>query len=86
MPGRTSDYGPEVQKVNADTPLDDIIYLLKRDGGVFVKALVAAGDVDQAYEEVKDRLDADVEWQGAFFPSEFAHSFVAIEIASHIAI
>lgn len=64
-----SKYGPEVQKVSVDTPIEDIIYLLKRDGGVFVKGLVAAADVDKAFEECRARLESDVEWDGNFFPS-----------------
>ncbi|KAF4782476.1 phytanoyl-CoA dioxygenase [Colletotrichum scovillei] len=63
-------YGPEVQKVSADTPLDDIIYLLKRDGGVFVRDLVPVADVDKAHEECRERLENDVEWNGSFFPKE----------------
>ncbi|KAF4539439.1 Phytanoyl-CoA dioxygenase [Lasiodiplodia theobromae] len=66
---RIEKYGPEVQKVPADAPLEDILYLLKRDGGVFVKNLVSEEDVDKACEDVKERLDADVEWEGAFFPT-----------------
>ncbi|KAF4331983.1 hypothetical protein FBEOM_14227 [Fusarium beomiforme] len=46
-----SKYGPEVQKVPADTPIEDIIALLKRDGGVFVKGLIPQDDVDKAYNE-----------------------------------
>lgn len=64
-----SKYGPEVQKVPADTPVQDIISLLKRDGGVFVKGLVPAADVDKAFEECRARLESDVEWNGQFFPS-----------------
>ncbi|ENH66984.1 hypothetical protein FOC1_g10004615 [Fusarium oxysporum f. sp. cubense race 1] len=41
-------YGPEVQRVPADAPIEDIIALLKRDGGVFVKGLVSEADVDKA--------------------------------------
>lgn len=62
-------YGPEVQKLPANTPIEDIIALLKRDGGVFLKALVSEADVDQAYAECRHRLDADAEWSGSFFPS-----------------
>jgi hypothetical protein len=64
-----SKYGPEVQKVPADTPVEDIIYLLKRDGGVFVKGLVPVADVDKAFEDCRARLESDVEWDGQFFPS-----------------
>lgn len=63
-------YGPEVQRVSAETPIEDIIYLLKRDGGVFIKGLIHEPDVDQAYEECRERLDNDVEWCGSFFPSK----------------
>lgn len=66
----SSTYGPEVQKVAADTPLEDLIYLLKRDGGVFVKNFVSESDVDQAFSECRERLENDVEWQGSFFPSK----------------
>ncbi|KAI8218758.1 Dioxygenase swnH1 [Colletotrichum sp. SAR 10_77] len=67
---RISDrYGSEVQKLSAETPIEDIIYLLKRDGGVFVKGLVAVEDVDQSYEECRERLESDVEWNGSFFPN-----------------
>ncbi|GAB1192678.1 hypothetical protein APSETT444_001872 [Aspergillus pseudonomiae] len=65
----TSKYSDEVQKVSKDTPLEEILYLLKRDGGVFVKNLITEEDVDKAFHEVKDRLDNDVEWDGTFFPA-----------------
>ncbi|GKZ30983.1 hypothetical protein AbraIFM66950_010808, partial [Aspergillus brasiliensis] len=68
MPFDPSKYSDEVQKVSMDTPPEEIIYLLKRDGGVFIKGLISADDVDQAYKEAKPRLDADVEWNGSFFP------------------
>ncbi|RAK96816.1 phytanoyl-CoA dioxygenase family protein [Aspergillus ibericus CBS 121593] len=55
-------YSDAVQKVSKDTPVEEILYLLKRDGGVFVKTLVSEEDVDQAYQEAKPRLDADTEW------------------------
>ncbi|KAM0226699.1 hypothetical protein ACHAP5_012337 [Fusarium lateritium] len=66
-------YGPEVQKVSADTPVQDIIALLKRDGGVFIKGLIAECEVDKAYDECRERLDSDVEWSGNFFPSQLFH-------------
>lgn len=72
MPFNPSKYSDEVQKVSKDTPLEEIIYLLKRDGGVFVKGLISEADVDQAHQEAKPRLDADVEWNGSFFPGESA--------------
>ncbi|PYI33368.1 hypothetical protein BP00DRAFT_366947 [Aspergillus indologenus CBS 114.80] len=65
-----SKYSDEVQKVSKDTPLEEIVYLLKRDGGIFIKNLIPESDVDQAHEEVKSRLDEDVEWNGSFFPAQ----------------
>ena len=63
------EYSSQVQQVLASTPVEDIFYLLKRDGGVFVKGLIDPSDVDQAYSEIKGRLENDVEWSGDFFPS-----------------
>lgn len=65
-----SKYGPEVQKVTLDTPVEDLYYLLKRDGGVFVKNFVPESDVDKAFSECRERLENDVEWSGSFFPSK----------------
>ncbi|KAM0355126.1 hypothetical protein ACHAPU_000986 [Fusarium lateritium] len=63
-------YGLEVQRVPAHTPVDDIIALLKRDGGVFVESLIPENDVDKAYNECRERLESDIEWSGDFFPKE----------------
>ncbi|KAF6814323.1 phytanoyl dioxygenase family protein [Colletotrichum musicola] len=70
MSAMAEKYGPEVQRVSAKTPIEDIIYLLKRDGGVFIQGLIREPDVDQAYGECRERLDNDVEWCGSFFPKE----------------
>lgn len=70
MPGPVKEYGPEVQYVTTDHSLDDIFYLLKRDGAVFVRNFVSIEDVDQAYADVKDRLDEAPEWNGTFYPSK----------------
>lgn len=71
-------YGPEVQKVPADTPIEDILYLLKRDGGIFIKSLVSDADLDETYSECRHRLDADVAWDGNFFPSKIIRPLVEI--------
>lgn len=69
MPAAADRYGPDVQTVSPNTPVEDLIYLLKRDGGVFVKNFVPGPDVDQAFSECRERLENDVEWKGSFFPS-----------------
>lgn len=76
----TSKYSDEVQKVSKNTPLEEILYLLKRDGGVFVKNLIPEEDVDKAFNEVKDRLDNDVEWDGTFFPGKHEMGYLGIHI------
>lgn len=69
----TSKYSDKVQKVSKDTPLEDILYLLKRDGGVFVKNLIPVGEVDKAITDVSGRLDNDMEWNGSFFPGIYRY-------------
>jgi hypothetical protein len=69
MPSAVDQLPHGVQKVPADAPLDYIIRLLKRDGGVFIKGLISEEGVDKAYEECRERLDNDMEWEGTFFPS-----------------
>lgn len=72
MPGTMNKLPSGVQSVDADAPLDYIVRLLKRDGGVFIKKFVSKEDVDKAYSECRDRIDNDMEWEGDFFPSEFS--------------
>ncbi|KAM4067170.1 phytanoyl-CoA dioxygenase (PhyH) [Hirsutella rhossiliensis] len=67
-------YSSQVQRVAADTPLDDILYLLKRDGGVFIKGLVSQADVDKAYAECRPKMESSTEWSGSFFPKETARA------------
>lgn len=78
MPGPVKEYGPEVQYVTTDHSLDDIFYLLKRDGAVFVRNFVSIEDVDQAYADVKDRLDEAPEWNGTFYPKATARATAMI--------
>lgn len=73
MPGATTTYGKGVQKVPADAPVEDVIALLKRDGGVFIKGLVSEADIDQAYDDCRARIDNDKVWEGKFFPSKPAN-------------
>lgn len=69
MPAFRKEYGPEIQHVPNDTPLEDIILLLKRDGAVFINKLIPLEDVDQACEDAQERIENDLDWDGAFFPS-----------------
>ncbi|KAI9373907.1 phytanoyl-CoA dioxygenase [Aspergillus egyptiacus] len=72
-------YGKGLQYLSTDTPIADIAYLLKRDGGVVIRGLVSSDDLDKTYDEIKDTLEQDLEWDGEFFPKETrrANSMVA---------
>ena len=70
MADLTEKYGPEVQYVTTNHPLEDILYLMKRDGAVFIRNFVSDNDVEQAHADVKDRLDEAPEWNGTFYPSK----------------
>lgn len=73
MPGISRQYSDQIQYLGNDTPIDDILYLLKRDGAVFIRNMVSDEDVDTAYDDVKQRLETDLEWEGNFFPSKEFH-------------
>ncbi|KAH6679239.1 hypothetical protein B0J14DRAFT_580335 [Halenospora varia] len=70
MPGLTSKYGEGVQRVPADTPIEDMTMLLKRDGGIIVEQLVSHKSIDISYQDIKPRMDRDKVWKGKFFPEQ----------------
>ncbi|KAJ5080804.1 phytanoyl-CoA dioxygenase [Penicillium angulare] len=59
-----------VEFVPNDAKLEDVLFILKRDGGVIVRGLIPEEDVDKANEEVRSRLEEDQPWDGEFFPRE----------------
>lgn len=68
MPGVTSKNGPEVQRLPLDAPLEDVIMLLKRDGGVIIESSCPMKSIDKAYVEIQPKMEDDREWKGTFFP------------------
>ncbi|EXJ92613.1 hypothetical protein A1O3_01165 [Capronia epimyces CBS 606.96] len=66
----TTKYPPGTQRVSVDTPVEDIIWLLKRDGGVAINKFLDVETVEQCNREIAPRLDADKPWTGTFFPGE----------------
>lgn len=58
-----------LQYVSSDTSLEDIVYLMKRNGAVVVRSLISTEALDWTYVEIKDRINQDVELDRAFFPS-----------------
>ena len=70
MPGVLVEDDRKIQYVDKDTPLEDILDLIKRDGAVFVRKLVPEEAVDKARTDIEDRLENDVDWEGDFFPSQ----------------
>ncbi|KAL1631157.1 hypothetical protein SLS56_004546 [Neofusicoccum ribis] len=70
MPKLTNKYSSGPQRVNVSTPVKDILFLLKRDGGVIIEKHVNQEVIDQAYTEILPRLEQDKPWDGKFFPGE----------------
>ena len=68
MPGLTSKYGPQVQRLPLDAPPEDVIMLLKRDGGVIIEKSVSHESSDKAYDEIRPNMDDDREWKWTFSP------------------
>ncbi|KAL4932874.1 phytanoyl-CoA dioxygenase family protein [Aspergillus undulatus] len=62
-------YDAGLEYLSAEAPLDDIIYLIKCDGGVVLRSLISHEELDKTYDEIKDRMDKDTEWDGEFFPT-----------------
>jgi ectoine hydroxylase-related dioxygenase (phytanoyl-CoA dioxygenase family) len=69
MSNFSSKYPEGVQRVSSDTPFEDIVYLLKRDGGVFIKNYMSKEIIQQMNSETKPFMDKDGEWKGSFFPA-----------------
>lgn len=62
-------YPEGVQRVTKDTPLEDILFLLKRDGGIFIKNYISENVIDKMNSETKPFMDKDGQWKGSFFPA-----------------
>ncbi|KAL5336899.1 hypothetical protein BJX70DRAFT_400239 [Aspergillus crustosus] len=59
----------DLQYATSDTPLAEIVKILERDGAVIVRNLISYEDLVTVYDDIKDVLDADPEWEGDFFAS-----------------
>lgn len=70
MPGLVDKYPAGPQRVDVNTPLDDVLFLLKRDGGVIISNYVSQAVIDQAYKEILPRLEQSMPWDGVFFPGQ----------------
>ena len=49
---------------------NEIVSSLARHGGCFIRGLVDRKSLDTMIKEVQPYLDADVPWEGDFFPKE----------------
>ena len=54
-------YGPEVQCLPLDAPLEDVIMLLKCDGGVIIEKFVSHESINKAYDEICLKMEDDRE-------------------------
>lgn len=74
LPLRTRDIKvedlPQVQRLPAGTPLDDIVRALCHAGGVIIEGLYSVEDMEKLESEIRPILDKDVSWEGNFFPPE----------------
>jgi hypothetical protein len=68
-------YGPEVQCLPLDVPLEDVIMLLKCDGGVIIEKFVSLESIDKAYGEICPKME-ESRMEGGLFPSMFAPQFI----------
>lgn len=49
---------------------DEVVSSLARNGGCFVRGLINRKNLDTMIKEVRPYLEADVPWEGKFFPKE----------------
>lgn len=54
---------------------DAVVKSLARDGGCFVRGLVDSAALDTMLKEVQPYIEADVPWEGEFFPPEARRTF-----------
>ncbi|EXJ88760.1 hypothetical protein A1O3_01824 [Capronia epimyces CBS 606.96] len=59
---------PTVVRLPAGTPVDEVLEVLDRDGGVVVTNLISQEILDQVARELKPHEQPDQVWKGNFFP------------------
>lgn len=71
MPALTLQNLPQVEELTADPAnVDAVIQSLTRVGGVIIRGVVPQAKLDAIERDVRPHLDADVPWEGDFFPKE----------------
>lgn len=68
-------YGGGPQRVSKDTPIEDMIMLLKRDGGVIIEKFVSPESIDESYRDILPRMERDKKWKGKFFPVSVSSNY-----------
>ncbi|KAF2500800.1 PhyH-domain-containing protein [Lophium mytilinum] len=59
---------PDLERISADAPIEEILEILDRDGGLIIKGLVDSETLQQIAKELKPFEQPDQEWKGNFFP------------------
>ncbi|KAF2456313.1 phytanoyl-CoA dioxygenase family protein [Lineolata rhizophorae] len=54
----------------ATAQADDLVASIIRNGGVIIRNMLTAAELAQLEEDVRPHLEADVAWDGDFFPKE----------------
>ncbi|KAI1620143.1 hypothetical protein EDD37DRAFT_187429 [Exophiala viscosa] len=57
-----------VERLPADTPLEQILSVLDRDGGLVITKVISQETIDKIAEELKPHEQPDQVWKGNFFP------------------
>jgi len=80
----TTDILPEVQTLPATTTVKEAVAALKLAGGVIIKNIMSSSSIAQIESEIRPHLDADIPWEGDFFPPETRRAYRLIS-KSHTA-
>ncbi|KAK5181863.1 hypothetical protein LTR44_006063 [Exophiala sp. CCFEE 6388] len=76
--GSISSYKPQLVTLDSDTPLEEIVNAIKRDGGCIVRNLISVQSLAKVKAEAQAALDADVPTTGTFFPQETRRTYSLI--------
>lgn len=59
---------------------DEVVKSLIKSGGCFIRGLVNQEDILAMMKQVQPYLDADVPWEGDFFPKETRRTFTRLKV------
>lgn len=66
---------PKVQVLSANSSVEDIVAAIKLAGGCVIKNILSQDDIQQIESDIRPHLDADIPWEGNFFPPETRRAY-----------